>query len=502
MVKLSLSRGGYLFLISIYRLQYESITTFMTEFTELLNLHVICNKYNFVIAGDINIHVETEKTYANQFKNILSLYDLKQHVTEATHIKGHTIDVVITPNIDSYVQDLNITQLDLSHHSLIDFNLKTETKTKSEKTISFRSFKNIDTPQFRSEVQEKLIDLPQTNNIQSRVESYNATLTELVEKHAPVKTKVIKVVNEAPWFDVEYSNLRKLRRNAEKKYHKTHLEEDRMSYINLRKQTINLSFEKKKMYISNKLKNSNSSKALYTIVNELIDKKKQVVLPTNKSDEVLANKFQIFFIEKIEKIRSSFKPTTEKVVEYKHNENINLLSNFEPTTADEIKEIITSFGVKCSPEDPVPAELLSSNVDIFIPFWLEIVNLSLEMGSMDGLKSAVVLPLIKDISDKVDSDEFKNYRPVSNLLFISKIVERVVERRLDQHMISNNLVQDKNYAYKKDHSPELLLLKECDDLYKAFDKNIPSIVVLLDLSAAFDTVDHTKLLEILEKEIV
>ena len=393
MVKLSLSRGGYLFLISIYRLQYESITTFMTEFTELLNLHVICNKYNFVIAGDINIHVETEKTYANQFKNILSLYDLKQHVTEATHIKGHTIDVVITPNIDSYVQDLNITQLDLSHHSLIDFNLKTETKTKSEKTISFRSFKNIDTPQFRSEVQEKLIDLPQTNNIQSRVKSYNATLTELVEKHAPVKTKVIKVVNEAPWFDVEYSNLRKLRRNAEKKYHKTHLEEDRMSYINLRKQTINLSFEKKKMYISNKLKNSNSSKALYTIVNELIDKKKQIVLPTNKSDEVLANKFQIFFIEKIEKIRSSFKPTTEKVVEYKHNENINLLSNFEPTTADEIKEIITSFGVKCSPEDPVPAELLSSNVDIFIPFWLEIVNLSLEMGSMDGLKSAVVLPL-------------------------------------------------------------------------------------------------------------
>ena len=68
-------------------------------------------------------------------------------------------------------------------------------------------------------------------------------------------------------------------------------------------------------------------------------------------------------------------------------------------------------------------------------------------------------------------------------------------------MERNDLLTVKNYAYRKEHSTELLLLKVVNDLYQSFDRNMPSVVVLLDLSAAFDTVDHDKLLEILEKDI-
>ena len=80
------------------------------------------------------------------------------------------------------------------------------------------------------------------------------------------------------------------------------------------------------------------------------------------------------------------------------------------------------------------------------------MNLSLSIGSMDGLKCAAVLPLIKELSALVDTDKYKNYRPVSNLVFVSKLIERVVQRRLEQHMISNQLLNDKNYAYKKHHN--------------------------------------------------
>ena len=117
------------------------------------------------------------------------------------------------------------------------------------------------------------------------------------------------------------------------------------------------------------------------------------------------------------------------------------------------------------------------------------------------MKNAVVNPLIKELSNIVDSENFKNYRPVSNLVLVSKIVERVVQKRLEDHMIRNRLSSVKNYGYKKAHSTELLLAKVVDDLLNSFDKNIPTVVILLDLSAAFDTVDHKKLLEILEKEI-
>ena len=86
-------------------------------------------------------------------------------------------------------------------------------------------------------------------------------------------------------------------------------------------------------------------------------------------------------------------------------------------------------------------------------------------------------------------------------MLVSKLIERVVDIRLRKQLVRNRLLSEKNYGYEKHHSTELLLLKVVNDLYQSFDKNIPSVLVLLDLSAAFDTVDHDKLLEILEREI-
>ena len=100
-----------------------------------------------------------------------------------------------------------------------------------------------------------------------------------------------------------------------------------------------------------------------------------------------------------------------------------------------------------------------------------------------------------------DTDNFKNYRPVSNLMYVSKLIERVVARRLQEQMIRNDLMIDKNYGYEKNHSTEHLLLKVVNDLYGSFDKIIPSVLALLDLSAAFDTVDHQELLDILKSKI-
>ena len=118
-----------------------------------------------------------------------------------------------------------------------------------------------------------------------------------------------------------------------------------------------------------------------------------------------------------------------------------------------------SFEIKCSPDDPLPASVLKENLDLFIPYWLEIVNLSLELGNMDNLKNAVIFPLIKELGSLVDKEIFKNYRPVSNLLFLSKLVERVVDTRLEEHLTRNNLHAPHQFGYKKDHSTEALLLK-------------------------------------------
>ena len=74
-------------------------------------------------------------------------------------------------------------------------------------------------------------------------------------------------------------------------------------------------------------------------------------------------------------------------------------------TTDKIQQIVLSYGIKCSPDDPVPPTILKGNIDTFVPIWTEIVNLSLSQGSMEWLKSAILLPLIKDSDNLMDKDK-------------------------------------------------------------------------------------------------
>jgi len=88
----------------------------------------------------------------------------------------------------------------------------------------------------------------------------------------------------------------------------------------------------------------------------------------------------------------------------------------------------------------------------------------------------------------------KNYRPVSNLSFLSKHLERVVAKRLTDHMAANNIWEPFQSAYRCQHSTETALIKVHNDIMRALDDGKVGVLVMLDLSAAFDTVDHEQLL--------
>ena len=174
-------------------------------------------------------------------------------------------------------------------------------------------------------------------------------------------------------------------------------------------------------------------------------------------------------------------------------------STFEPATLDELKEIIDEFGIKCSPSDILPTTLLKENISILLPLLLQIVNASLTQGSMDGVKLADIVPLLK--SNSLDPNVLKNFRPVSNLTFLGKLIERVVLKRLNDHLDNHNLHCPEQSAYKKTFSTETLLIRIWNDLLVASDEKSATVVMMLDLSASFDTVDHNLLLNILMKEI-
>ena len=101
----------------------------------------------------------------------------------------------------------------------------------------------------------------------------------------------------------------------------------------------------------------------------------------------------------------------------------------------------------------------------------------------------------------LDPETKKNYRPVNNSIFFSKLIERIVLLRIDDHLITNNLQNHNQFGYKKHHSTETLMLGIANDVLEGFDENLCTIMMFLDLSAAFDLIDIIKLLRILKEEI-
>ena len=143
--------------------------------------------------------------------------------------------------------------------------------------------------------------------------------------------------------------------------------------------------------------------------------------------------------------------------------------------------------------DPMPTQFLFQHLDLLLPTITHIMNESLISGVFPTeFKKAVLKPLLK--KSNLDPNQLKNYRPISNLSYLSKLLERLVLQQLFSHLTSHSLLSDHQSAYRPGHSTETVLLRIANDLLNSLDQDKISVLLLLDLSAAFDTIDHDILL--------
>ena len=163
-------------------------------------------------------------------------------------------------------------------------------------------------------------------------------------------------------------------------------------------------------------------------------------------------------------------------------------------TVDEVKGIIHSMPSKSSPLDIIPTSLLKSCVNTFAPIISRLATLSFDEGAFPKkFKRAQVTPLLK--KDNLDPSQPVNYRPISNLSTISKIIEKLFLSRIRAHVESIPGLHTFQSAYRKYHNTETAILKILNDVYRATDNKMPTCLLALDLSAAFDTIDHRTLLD-------
>ncbi len=147
--------------------------------------------------------------------------------------------------------------------------------------------------------------------------------------------------------------------------------------------------------------------------------------------------------------------------------------------------------------DPIPTSLFQSCFAFLCPVVLSIINDSLCTGVVPpSFKIAAVTPVPKKTN--IDYENLSNFRPISNLPFLVKILEQVVASQLISHLTENNLFEPLQSGFRKFYSTETALVKVTNDLLIASDSGCLSILILLDLNAAFDTVDHLVLITRLE----
>ena len=226
-----------------------------------------------------------------------------------------------------------------------------------------------------------------------------------------------------------------------------------------------------------------------------------LVLPSHDCATSLANTFVDYFKNKIELIRSnleeSLNTSTDQLPSTTPIFHGLSLEQFRVVSESDVRKVITSSPTKSCVLDPIPTWLLKQCLDQVAPVLTVIVNTSLSCADFTPeLKRAFVTPLIKKLI--LDCENFKNYRPVSNLSFVSKLIERIICVQLVDHLKENGLYEIFQSAYRQLHSTETALLRVQNDILQAVDSDGGAILVLLDLSAAFDTIDHQKLLDLLD----
>ena len=242
----------------------------------------------------------------------------------------------------------------------------------------------------------------------------------------------------------------------------------------------------------------NDQRALFRAVGERLLVKPERKLPEHDSLQRLADDFVAFFAQKPADLRAELdlRATGENHLDDLMSAAVadeDCLFEFPPVSQSDVCDMIKLCPTKSCSLDPIPTCLLKKLIDILALPIATLYNLSVSSGVFPSkLKTGLITPVLK--KPNLDPSLKNNFRPITSIAFSSKCLERLASHSLVKHLSVNNLFVPVQSAYRSNHSTETALLRVYNDLLLAVDVGDGALLVLLDFSAAFDTIDHGILL--------
>ena len=479
-------------IFAIYRTGPIS-TEFFNELTSLFEL-LVAYSCPIIMTGDVNIHLDvSDDRDTQQFNDILDSFGLIQSVRGSTHLNGRTLDVVVSrSDLPPPIVQVGLPG-EFSDHSLLVFQLPIPRPPPSFISVSTRSWKDFDEGKFRDELLASPLCSPSILSSELSVDElqdiYDSTLAALVDRHAPRRTTRRRHQPTTPWFDSDCAAAKRRARMLERRYRVSRNIHDRAAWSKQVRLKQQLYSQKQNEYWEKRISGSRGDpKKLWRSLSSVLRKEK-TKLPD--SDELSADRFSDAFQAKLDRVRSSTASAPPPT--FDGPSCSSELQSFHLLDVAAVIRLINSAASKYCELDPAPTWLIKKFANELSSFIVKLFNTSLTSGTFSSSqKQASVTPALK--KSTLDPFDLGNYRPISNLTFVSKLLERVAHEQITGYASTNHLLPDNQSAYQKHRSTETATLKVLSDVYQAADMGKITLLGMLDLSAAFDTVDHQILL--------
>lgn len=486
-------------IICVYRPPNFSYTDFQIKIESKLSS--ISNQKNVFLIGDTNVPVNlSQNNVVREYRRILQSYNLSVTNTSVTRAaSGNILDHLVC-SVDQMGSIINETiYSEMSDHSMILTTL-TSSSMKGMQTLTKRI---INHTQLNERLSSALMDIPM--NL-----SANEKLLTVIEKFHEIQASAtkeviiqVKIKQQCPWMTFDAWKMMRIKdhilKSSRRHPNDQHLQ-NLLKHASKRLQQIK---ERCKRDYYHRLLLHSSNKKSWQMMNEMLGRKtnvnRAVLLRIDGKDVTdgfqVSNTFNDFFCRVGEDLANDI-DSDKNIWKFRTLPMQSSSIHLRQATVSEVILLIKELDCNKSPgPDNISAETIKTHHISFAKILTEVFNEIIETGEFpECLKIARVVPIYKS----GDSANTNNYRPISVLSIMSKLLEQMLASRLSDFLFGNNLIYERQYGFRTGCSTLTATCEMVDEIYSSLDKRKFSGALFLDLKKAFDTINHVLLLRKLE----